>query len=148
MLRITTWDTAIEALMLHPRKSNRELCQRCLCVSHFRKDCVTANPEKTSANFTLKVTAPATVRAILSPYAEGWTKAVDIFRKRVAPGLKDRLRREAAGRAAAARRKSGVHKRVVDARVEAKAAVTAELNVIRRLKTKGGDKEDGSGQDG
>ena len=47
MLRITTGDTAIEDSVLHPRKSTREPCQRCLCVSHFRQDCATADPEKT-----------------------------------------------------------------------------------------------------
>ena len=55
---------------------------------------------------------------------------------KVAPGLKDSLRQEAAGRSASAWRKSGFYKRKVDARVKTKAAVTAELNVIHCSKTK------------
>uniref|UniRef100_A0AAV1UXB3 Uncharacterized protein n=1 Tax=Peronospora matthiolae TaxID=2874970 RepID=A0AAV1UXB3_9STRA len=41
---VTTGDKSIEVVLMHPRKSTREPCQRCLSVRHFRKDCAAVDP--------------------------------------------------------------------------------------------------------
>uniref|UniRef100_A0AAV1V4J1 Reverse transcriptase Ty1/copia-type domain-containing protein n=1 Tax=Peronospora matthiolae TaxID=2874970 RepID=A0AAV1V4J1_9STRA len=133
---VTTGDKSIEAVLMHPRKSTREPCQRCLSVRHFRKDCAAVDPESTCASYTLSATASVTSHTSLTTHADGWIKATEILRQKVAPGLGDKLRRASMVEGAPKRQKTVIHKREVAARVEAKAAVTAELLAIRRSKLK------------
>uniref|UniRef100_A0AAV1T4E3 Transposase n=1 Tax=Peronospora matthiolae TaxID=2874970 RepID=A0AAV1T4E3_9STRA len=132
---VTTVDKSIEAVLMHPRKSTREPCQRCISVRHFRKDCAAVDPDSTCASYTLSATASVTSHTSLT-HADGWIKATEILRQKVAPGLGDKLRRASMMEGAPKRQKTVIHKREVAARVEAKAEVTAELLAIRRSKLK------------